>query len=317
MIRFPDRDSHLVFLEPEGRETHEIYPNGISTSLPEDVQIEFLRTIPGLEEVEVARPGYAVEYDYLLTDQIRADLSVATVPGLFAAGQINGTSGYEEAAAQGLVAGVNAAHAALGREPLLLDRSTSYIGVMIDDLCRVNPEEPYRMFTSRAEFRLLLRSDNADRRLTSIGHELGLIDADRADAVRDKERRIREAVDALASEWRDGKTLDAVLRRPEVTIDDLAGEPPLRDLGLRLDELAEVEAEVKYAGYVRRQADQVEQLKRMESRAIPREFDFAAVQGLSTESKERLRQRRPLTVGEASRLPGVTPSDLNLLLTRL
>ncbi|MCA8942230.1 MAG: tRNA uridine-5-carboxymethylaminomethyl(34) synthesis enzyme MnmG [Planctomycetes bacterium] len=317
VLRFPDRDQHLVFLEPEGRDTDDIYPNGISTSLPFEVQREFLRTIPGLEEVEFVRPGYAVEYDYLITDQIRADLSVAALDGLFAAGQINGTSGYEEAAAQGLVAGINAAHRALGREPLLLDRSSSYIGVMIDDLCRVNPREPYRMFTSRAEFRLLLRSDNADRRLAPVGRRLGLLDADRAASVADKERRIQTAIAVLATEWCDGKTLEAKLRRPEIGIEDLRDEPCLARLALRPDELAEVEAEVKYAGYVRRQAAQVEQLKRMEGRRIPREFDFDAVEGLSNESKGVLGRRRPLTVGEASRLAGVTPSDLNLLLTRL
>ncbi len=317
IVRFPDKDSHPIFLEPEGRDTDEIYPNGISTSLPVDVQRDFLRTIPGLEEVEVARPGYAVEYDYLCTDQIRGDLSVASLQGLYAAGQINGTSGYEEAAAQGLIAGINAARRVQGKAPLLLDRSTSYIGVMIDDLCRVNPEEPYRMFTSRAEFRLLLRSDNADRRLTPIGREIGLVDAERAAGVVRKEERIDAGIAALRGTRIDGRTLEELLRRPEKSIDDFAHEPALASLALRPDELAEVEAEIKYAGYIRRQAAQVENLKRMESRRIPREFDFHAVHGLSNESKERLGKRRPLTVGEASRLPGVTPSDLNLLLTRL
>lgn len=317
VVRFPERGEHLIFLEPEGRDTHDIYPNGISTSLPEDVQHAFLRTIPGLEKAEVVRPGYAVEYDYLMTDQIRADLSVASVQGLYAAGQINGTSGYEEAAAQGLVAGINAARSVAGAPPLLLDRATAYIGVMIDDLCRVNPEEPYRMFTSRAEFRLLLRSDNADRRLTAIGRDIGLVDAARSDAVAVKERRIADALTALRSTRRDGKTLEELLRRPELSIDDFAHEAVLTDLGLAADELAEVEAEVKYAGYVKRQAEQVEKLARMEAKRIPAEFDFHSLVGLSNESRERLTKRRPLTLGEASRLPGVTPSDLNLLLTRL
>ena len=293
VVRFPDRDSHLVFLEPEGREHAEIYPNGISTSLPAEVQSEFLRTIPGLEQVEIVRPGYAVEYDYLCTDQIRADLSVATLHGLFAAGQINGTSGYEEAAAQGLVAGVNAVRFVRDEAPFVLDRASSYIGVMIDDLCRVNPVEPYRMFTSRAEFRLLLRSDNADRRLTRIGRELGLVDVARAESVVVKERRIDLAIAALASSWRDGRTLEAMLRRPEIGIDAMLDEPCLRGLALRPDEVAEVEAEVKYAGYIRRQSAQVEQLKRMEGRRIPGDLDFAAISGLSNESNRATRTSPP------------------------
>jgi tRNA uridine 5-carboxymethylaminomethyl modification enzyme len=318
VMRFPDKDHHLVFLEPEGRDSVEVYPNGVSTSLPADVQEQFLRTIPGLEQVVILRHGYAVEYDYLATHQLRADLHVAGIRGLFAAGQINGTSGYEEAAGQGLVAGINAARLASGQGPFVLDRASSYLGVMIDDLCRVNPREPYRMFTSRAEFRLLLRSDNADRRLAAIGRELGLLDAPALLRVEQKESRIAAAVSRLEQTWREGCTLATWLRRPETGIAGLlASEPALRELGLAEDEWSEVEAEVKYAGYVARQARDVERLRRMEGRAIPAQLDYASVPGLSAEARERLRQRQPLTIGEASRLCGVTPADVNLLLAVL
>ncbi len=318
VVRFADQDSHQVFLEPEGRDSDEVYPNGVSTSLPAEVQEEFLRTIPGLEDVVVLRPGYAVEYDYVLTDQIRGDLQVASLRGLFAAGQINGTSGYEEAAGQGLVAGLNAARFARGEEPVVFDRATAYLGVMVDDLCRVNPTEPYRMFTSRAEFRLLLRSDNADRRLTPIGERLGLVDAAQADAVRGKEQRIAAARKWLDLQRREGRTLTEWLRRPEVGVDDVRGWDAQFDaLGLSPAELAEVEAEVKYAGYIDRQAMEVARLKRMEERRIPATFDYAAVTGLSNEARARLQQRRPLTLGEAARVAGVRQADVQLLLVVL
>jgi len=318
VVRFADQDSHPVFLEPEGRDSVEIYPNGVSTSLPADVQLAFLRTIPGLEQVEVLRPGYAVEYDYVLTDQIRGDLQVATLRGLFAAGQINGTSGYEEAAGQGLVAGLNAARFARGQEPVVFDRATAYLGVMVDDLCRVNPTEPYRMFTSRAEFRLLLRSDNADRRLSQLGERLGLVDTAQADAVRQKEARIRGARALLDLVRREGRTLTEWLRRPEVTTTDLlAWNETFAALALSGPELAEVEAEVKYAGYVERQSLEVARLARFEQKRIPGDFDYARVTGLSNEARARLQQRRPLTLGEASRVAGVRQSDLQLLLVTM
>jgi tRNA uridine 5-carboxymethylaminomethyl modification enzyme len=318
VVRFAQQTSHPIFLEPEGRDSHEVYPNGVSTSLPADVQLDFLRTIPGLEAVEVLRPGYAVEYDYILTDQLRGDLQVAALRGLFAAGQINGTSGYEEAAGQGLVAGLNAARFARGEDPIVFDRATAYLGVMVDDLCRVNPSEPYRMFTSRAEFRLLLRSDNADRRLTPIGERLGLVSAEAASAVRDKERRITAALRWLALQRREGRTLHAWLRRPEVSAEDLAAwDETFAAMALSPAELAEIEAEVKYAGYVERQALEVERLKRMEQRRIPQTFDYAAVPGLSNEARARLQQRQPLTLGEASRLAGVRQADVQLLLVKL
>ena len=318
VVRFAEQESHPIFLEPEGRNSHEVYPNGVSTSLPAEVQLQFLRTIPGLEQVEMLRPGYAVEYDYVLTDQIRGDLQIATLRGLFAAGQINGTSGYEEAAGQGLVAGLNAARFARELEPVVLDRATAYLGVMVDDLCRVNPTEPYRMFTSRAEFRLLLRSDNADRRLTPLGERLGLVGKEQADAVRVKEQRIAAARKWLDLQRREGKTLTEWLRRPEVTTADLLQwDAQLAAMGLLPPELAEVEAEVKYAGYIDRQAMEVDRLRRMEERRIPTSFDYAVIPGLSNEARARLLQRRPLTLGEASRIAGVRQADVQLLLVVL
>lgn len=317
VMRFADRDAHLIFLEPEGRDLDDIYPNGISTSLPPEVQEEFVRTVPGLEDARILRHGYAVEYDFLKTHQIRADLQVAGVEGLYAAGQINGTSGYEEAAAQGLMAGANAARAARGLGPFVLDRASSYIGVMIDDLCRVNPDEPYRMFTSRAEFRLLLRSDNADRRLTPIATEVGLVSAEDGARTGLKEQRIRAAVERLRAVRQGERTLEELLRRPEVEIDEPAIAAALAELGLAADEASEVEAEVKYAGYVARQAAQVDRMRRLEARAIPAGFDAAAVRGLSNEARDRIARRKPLTVGEASRLPGVTPADVQVLLAAL
>ncbi len=318
VARFAEQPAHAVFLEPEGRESDEIYPNGVSTSLPADVQLAFLRTIRGLEQVEVVRPGYAVEYDYVLTRQLRGDLQIAGVAGLFAAGQINGTSGYEEAAGQGIVAGLNAARFARGEEPAVIDRATGYLGVMIDDLCRVNPEEPYRMFTSRAEFRLLLRSDNADRRLTPLGERWGLVAAGQADAVRAKEARIRAALRWLDLGRHERRPLRDWLRRPEVTAADVvAQDPTFAAMALTPAELAEVEAEVKYEGYVRRQALEVERLRRLESRRIPTRFDYGRIPGLSVEARARLDQRRPLTLGEASRTAGVRQADVQLLLVAL
>ena len=318
VVRFAEQESHPIFLEPEGRESDEVYPNGISTSLPPNVQMEFLRTIPGLEDVELLRPGYAVEYDYILTEQIRGDLHVATMRGLFAAGQINGTSGYEEAAGQGLIAGLNGARYSRGEDPVVIDRATGYLGVMIDDLCRVNPVEPYRMFTSRAEFRLLLRSDNADRRLTPLGEQWGVVAPQQAEETRQKEANIRAALRWLALTRRDQKTLTEWLRRPEVTTADIAAwDETFATMGLTPIELAEVEAEVKYEGYIKRQAMEVERLQRLEQRRIPDQFDYAKVPGLSSEARARLVQRRPLTLGEASRVAGVRQADVQLLLVVL
>ncbi|MFO1052439.1 MAG: tRNA uridine-5-carboxymethylaminomethyl(34) synthesis enzyme MnmG [Planctomycetota bacterium] len=314
VMRYPDRDAHLLFLEPEGAQSDEIYPNGISTSLPAEVQAEFLRTIPGLENAEILRPGYAVEYDYVLTTQVRTDLRLASIPGLFTAGQINGTSGYEEAAGQGFVAGVNAAFVARGEPPVELDRANSYLGVMIDDLCRVNPSEPYRMFTSRAEFRLHLRSDNADRRLAEAARRIGILAIDDHERVALKERRIADALRRLASTRHEGRPLLDRLRRPEIGIADDLVAAALSPVVLTADERSEVEAEAKYAGYLVRQDREVERMRQLEGKTIPEAIDYAAVRGLSNEARARLAARRPRTVGEASRLPGVTPADVQLLL---
>ena len=313
VVRFPERDGHLIFLEPEGRASDEIYPNGISTSLPEEVQLEFLRTIPGLERAEILRPGYAVEYDHVRTDQVGTDLQVIPFRGLYTAGQINGTSGYEEAAGQGFVAGVNAARATQGRPPIPIDRTTSYLGVMIDDLCRANPDEPYRLFTSRAEFRLLLRADNADRRLAALAAEIGILAPSDHDRVRGKAARIASALEALELRRDGGRSLCERLRRPEIGTADPRVASVLDEFALSADERTEVEAEVKYAGYVARQERDIELVRRMEGELLPGDVDYGAVHGLSQEARERLSARRPRTLGEASRLGGVTAADVQLL----
>jgi tRNA uridine 5-carboxymethylaminomethyl modification enzyme len=335
IVRFADKESHSLFLEPEGWETDEVYVQGANTSLPEDVQEALLRTIPALARCEMLRPGYAVEYDYVLTDQTSATLEAKTVPGLFFAGQINGTSGYEEAAGQGLIAGINAARRVQARPPLVLGRDRAYIGVMIDDLVTRDLTEPYRLFTSRAEFRLLLRQDNADLRLTPTGHALGLVDAARARAVERKreaiEREIgrlgrthlpfgehlRERFDALGLGDITRSTSAAdLLKRPAAGYDALLalnlGDP---DLAVEVRE--QVEIELKYAGYIGKQAAEVERLHRLETWSIPPDADFEAMQGVRTEARQKLARFRPATVGSAARLAGVTPSDISVLLVHL
>jgi tRNA uridine 5-carboxymethylaminomethyl modification enzyme len=318
VVRFADKTRHQVFVEPEGIDHPELYLNGISTSLPVDVQLEILASIPGFEQARMARPGYAVEYDFFPPEQLRRTMESKFIAGLYCAGQVNGTSGYEEAAAQGFMAGVNAVLALREEEPLAFARDQAYIGVMLDDLTTKEIDEPYRMFTSRAEFRLLLRSDNADRRLTPLARQLGLVDDATAGAVQHKEHRIRAALRLLDLHRRDGRTLTEMLRRPEVDATGLlASEPVFAPLELSPADLAEIEAEVKYAGYVARQQIEVDRLKRMEHRRIPAAFDYDALPGLSNEARARLRQRRPLTLGEAARIPGVRPVDVQLVLVLL
>ncbi len=316
VLRFRDKDHHLIFLEPEGRDAPEIYPNGLSTSLPVEVQLAFLRTIPGLESVEILRPGYAVEYDHLVTDQLRADLSVAGVAGLFAAGQINGTSGYEEAAGQGLVAGINAVRFVRNEEPLVLDRRSSYLGVLIDDLCRVNPREPYRLFTSRAEHRLHLRHGNADLRLSEIGHRLGLVSQRRIQAVRARRERTDRMVELLDTVRVGPDPLAKSLRRPGTRLADLVEQVPAA-ASLAAADTEEVEARVLYAPYLERFAQERERLAKMTEFRLPATLDYASLTALKTEAREVLARRRPYTLGEASGLPGVTPADISVLLVEV
>jgi tRNA uridine 5-carboxymethylaminomethyl modification enzyme len=318
VVRFAGKDRHQIFLEPEGLHTREYYCNGISTSLPKDVQQAMLRLIPGLENAEVMRWGYAVEYDYAPPDQLRPSMETKPVEGLFFAGQINGTTGYEEAAAQGVMAGINAAIKVAGRPALVIDRSQAYIGVLIDDLVTKGVDEPYRMFTSRAEYRLLLRHDNADRRLTPLGRRVGSVgDAEWARYER-KEHGIAELFAYLRRNKHAGETLERWLRRTEIDWETLCGMyPPLREWDARADVVEQVVLESKYAGYIGRQAEQVERFQRMESRPIPAAFDYAAIPQLRFEAREKLSKIRPANIGQAGRVSGITPADLAVLLLYL
>jgi tRNA uridine 5-carboxymethylaminomethyl modification enzyme len=318
VVRFADRDAHQIFLEPEGRGTLEYYCNGISTSLPRDAQEAVVSRIPGLERAEIMRYGYAVEYDFASPEQLGPTLETETVAGLFFAGQINGTTGYEEAAAQGLVAGANAALGVRGEPPMILDRSSAYIGVLIDDLVTRGVEEPYRMFTSRAEYRLLLRHDNADLRLTEIGRRAGLVDDVRWARFEGRRDGLAALRGRLATTRRDGVTFDRMLRRHETTWDDLVAlDPDLGGAGFAADVVAQAVIEAKYDGYVGRQGEQIERFRRLEDKAIPADLDYAAIPQLRAEARERLARVRPRSLGQAGRISGLNPADLATLLVHL
>ncbi len=318
VVRFADRDHHQIFLEPEGRSTLEYYCNGISTSLPRDVQDAIIPLIPGLEHAEIMRYGYAVEYDYAPPTQLGPTLETKAAPGLFLAGQINGTTGYEEAAAQGLIAGINAALLVKGGDPFLIDRSQGYIGVLIDDLVTRGVDEPYRMFTGRAEYRLLLRSDNADLRLTPRGRAIGLVDDARWARFEARKGRIDRLGSALKTTRVGGDTLEAVLRRPPTTWGEiLALHPALLDLADDATAVEQVTIEAKYGGYIDRQAEQVERFRRLEDKSIPTDLDYLAIDQLRAEAREKLDRVRPRSLGQAGRISGINPADLATLLVHL
>lgn len=308
-MRFPDKERHQVFLEPEGIKTDEFYLNGVSTSLPYEIQVEIVRSIPGCESAELLRPAYAVEYDFVLPTQLSANLETKCCNGLFLAGQINGTSGYEEAAAQGLMAGINAAHFVRNKSPLVLRRDQSYIGVLIDDLVTKGTTEPYRMFTSRAEYRLLLRHDNADQRLSQIGYELGLLSSDDYKLYVDKQTSINEEVVRLKSVRSGTQTLAQLLRRPEVTYDQLPSKNPV----LPDEVVRQVEIAIKYQGYIDRQGKDAERLKSLEKKGIPDGMDFLSIRNLKMEARQKLDRIRPKTLGQAARISGVSPADISAL----
>mgnify|MGYP003950964513 CR=1 FL=1 len=305
IVRFADRERHMLFLEPESLSTDSIYVNGISTSTPPDVQDQFVRTIPGLEKAEFLKYGYAVEYDYAPPHQLHATMETRKIEGLYFAGQINGTSGYEEAGGQGLVAGINAALKIQGKEPFVLGRDEAYIGVMIDDLISMEHREPYRMFTSRAEYRLMLRSDNADRRLMKYGYQFGLHSEERWNAIQKKEFDIAEGLSKLGGKVK-------LLRRPEKGPDDFA---ELIDYPTDVKE--QIDTQVKYEGYIQRQEMEIARMRRMEEKKIPETVDFTAIKQLSNEAKDKLNRFQPRSIRQASRIAGVTPADIQILLVHL
>jgi tRNA uridine 5-carboxymethylaminomethyl modification enzyme len=335
VVRFNDKPRHQIFLEPEGRKTQEVYVQGLSTSLPEDVQQQILKTIPGLENVQMMRSGYAIEYDAVNPTQLWPTLETKVVKNLFTAGQINGTSGYEEAAGQGIMAGINAGLNALGKEPLILSRSDAYIGVLIDDLITKGTSEPYRLLTSRAEYRLLLRHDNADLRLTEIGYSIGLIPEERhqrflakKEAVEaEKERlssiRIKPSTEVQelikstgGSELKDGILAADLLKRPEMSYEHIESLAP-SEVELDHEIKEQVEIQIKYQGYIEKSLQQVERLKKMENKKIPENIDYDSISGLANEAKQNLKQIKPLSLAQASRISGVNPADISILLIYL
>jgi tRNA uridine 5-carboxymethylaminomethyl modification enzyme len=309
-VKFAEKERHQIFLEPEGRGTDEFYVNGASTSLPEDVQILMIQSIVGLENAQIMRPAYAVEYDYSLPHQLHPTMETKRIENLYFAGQINGTSGYEEAGAQGLVAGINAALSAKGQQPLILTRADSYIGVLIDDLITKSTDEPYRMFTSRAEYRLLLRQDNADLRLTPLGRRVGLVSDEHWALFEQKRQSLDCEIDRLRKS-RDGSfTYAEILRRPEITYNSL----PIADRSLPGDVTQEVEIQLKYEGYIARDLEQIERFRKLEDKSLPGWLDYEKIAALRFESRQKLTRYRPDSIGQASRIPGVTPADIAILL---
>ena len=339
VVKFADKKRHQVFLEPEGLETDEMYIGGMSSSLPEDVKYAMYRSVPGLEHVKIVRNAYAIEYDCIDARQLKPSLEFRNISGLFSAGQFNGSSGYEEAAAQGLIAGINAARKLQGRESLVLDRSEAYIGVLIDDLVTKESHEPYRMMTSRAEYRLLLRQDNADQRLTEKGYEVGLISQERYDRLKEKERLIESEIERLKNAYvgtsekvqellesyestplNSGSSLAELIRRPELSyeaVEDIDVTRPKLPEDLAEEVIGQVDISLKYDGYIQRQKRQVEQFKKMENKKIPEDMDYDAVNSLRIEAVQKLKEYRPVSIGQASRISGVSPADISVLLVYL